>query len=251
LVGIVFAYQDFLIKEKYLPVSINSFAKNTLVISLVVACLTSIIFFTYRPIQKNIAFNRVANMWVNERPNHYVDLLGGTPMGNQLDASEIAYVISTHYAANVVEIKNDKVFLPYAENDLTALSQYLEEVAKTNNTDSRLYLCLVTSDLTEISLSGKPYDSVVAGHLFDLLGRASKLSPMNPQIYWEKAQVYGWSGDTKNMEKSYEDAIALDPHIPNSYQFLINFAKATGDQKLYSQLLLEAQKEVPGFVLNQ
>jgi len=41
------------------------------------------------------------------------------------------------------------------------------------------------------------------------------------------------------------------PSFPDFHQLLINFAKATGNQKLYNDSLLQAQKDIPGFVLSQ
>jgi hypothetical protein len=252
LAGIVFAYQDFSIKEKYLPFSINSSIKNTLIIFLTVACLVSIVFFTYKPIQKAITYNNIANMWIDKRPSHYADLLQGSAMGDQYDTSHFASIIVTHYAENMVEIENDKQLLPYVENDLSTLSQYLEVIAKKNNTDARLYLSLVDSYIVEISLTDKPYDAVLAKHLFDLLDSAEKLSTANPQVYWGMARVYTWSGDIKNTEQEYQKAIDVGPTVPQSHQFLINFAKYINDQKLYNDSLLQAQKDIPGvyFTLN-
>ena len=250
LAGITFAYQDFLVKEKYLPVFINSFTKNTVIVFLAVACLILIIFFTYRPFEKCIAYSRITNMWVDKRPSHYADLLQGSSMGEQLDTSSMAIVIVVHYANNMVEIKNDKEFLPYAEKDLTAISQYLEAVVKTNKTDARLYLTLVDSYTVEISLTDKPYDPTLSKHLFDLLNQAEKLSPMNPEVYWDMARVYAWSLDIKNTEKEYQKAIDVGPTVPQSHQFLISFSKWVNDQKIYSSALLQAQKDIPGFIFS-
>ena len=64
------------------------------------------------------------------------------------------------------------------------------------------------------------------------------------------APVYIWKGDYKAAEDVYQEAIALDPSIPASHQFLIKFAQAISDQKLYASALLQAQKDIPGFIFS-
>ena len=109
----------------------------------------------------------------------------------------------------------------------------------------------MNSYTVQISLTDKPYDSILSKHLFDLLNQAERLSPMNPEVYWDMARVYVWSGDIKNTEQEYQKAIDVGPTVPQSHQFLISFAKLANDQKLYSSALLQAQKDIPGFVFNQ
>ena len=88
----------------------------------------------------------------------------------------------------------------------------------------------------------KPYDPVLGKHLLDLDEEARQLAPTNPQVFITKAQIYSWAQDLKNVEQSYKDAIALDPNVPESYNFLLRVSKAVGDEKTYSETLTEAQK---------
>ena len=45
--------------------------------------------------------------------------------------------------------------------------------------------------------------------------------------------------------------INLDKNAPGSYRLLINFAKVINNQKLYTETLTEAQKNIPNFVFNE
>jgi O-antigen ligase len=247
LAGIIFAFQDDLIQEKYLAKPINLIVKNILAIMLFSACFVSLIFFVWRPAQKAIAYHRVVNMPVEIRGEHYSDLLKGSLIGEDWETSEMAYNIYEDYNANPIKIKNDEKLLPYAESDIKGLIQYLETVTGRNKTDARLYLDIAYLNSLLNYFSNSPYDPALAEHLFELLNQAKNLSPTDPQIYWSIAQVYGWKGDIKGVEDTYLEAIALDPSVPSSHEHLISFAKAMGDQKLYDASLLEAEKDIPGF----
>ena len=148
LSGIIFVFQDNLIGQKQPTRPMNLNVKNTIAMVLFITFFIALIFFTYRPMKKDITYNRIIKMPINERQDHYPDLLKGVSMGNQFDTSQIADVISKYYSFNLINVKNDKNMLPYAENDLMGLSKYLEVVTKTNKTDQRLYLSLVTSYIT-------------------------------------------------------------------------------------------------------
>ena len=83
-----------------------------------------------------------------------------------------------------------------------------------------------------------------------MLNQAKSISPLNPETYWIMAQTYIWEGDYNGVVDTYKKAVAVDPSIPDSHQLLLNFARGTGNQKLYNDSLLEAQKDVPDIVFH-
>ncbi|MDE2399403.1 MAG: O-antigen ligase family protein [Patescibacteria group bacterium] len=247
LAGIVFVLSDILDKNEYSKILPSLWLKTILAVVLILLCCTSLIFFVYRPLKKAIMYDIVIKMYIDKRPEYYKYLLQGSSIGDQYDTSSMANTIITYYSNNLMSIKADKGLTLYVENELIALSQYLEIITKTNKTDSRLYFSLVNAYLTEISLKDKPFDPVLSKHIFDLLDYNQQLSPNNLEIYWARARTYAWAGDIKNSIKEYQKAIDIDPTIPESHEFLINLAKVIKDQKLYEASMAQARKDIPGF----
>jgi tetratricopeptide (TPR) repeat protein len=153
-------------------------------------------------------------------------------------------------SASAVAIKGNKEVLPYIQSDLDNLLKYLEIIKENNPYDFRLHLGIVNLYNTKIFLSGKPIDESLRNHMLEILSQSRNLSPTNPEVYWGMAQVYLWSGDIKNAQQAYQQAIAIDPSIPVSHQFLIKFAKNINNQNLYKEALAQAQKDIPGFTIN-
>ena len=249
LAGIIFALDDHYIKEKYPKVLISESIKNTIAFFLSVLYIPLFIFFVYMPIDKAIAYNKLINMTIDERLSHYNDLLEGSSVGGSIDVSSMADTIYKYYATNLPQIKKDKNLSPYVDADLTAFTKYLDQVIakdKSKN-DFRLYISDVFLYNTEIILVEKSYEQNLADYLYSLLDHAEKLSPANPETYWARANISAWKGDLKGSEDAYKEAISMDPGAPGSYRLLINFAKVTNNQKLYTETIIEAQKNIPDF----
>ena len=249
-IGAIFAFVDDKKIEDKVEVLHDNLADNVIKVLLLAFCVISLIFFVYRPFKKAVAFYTVFNVPVDIRPAHYSDLLRGSVIGDQWDTSGIAYMTYKSYIVDPASIKNDPKLLPYIEKDISAYIQYLEQVMKRNTTDSRLYVSAEYLYSALNYFSSQPFDKVLASHLFDIADRAHELSPTDPQVYWSVAQVYIWAGDYKNVERTYKNAIALDPSIPESHKLLIKFAAGTKNTQLYNEAMTEAVKDIPGFVLN-
>ena len=250
LAGIIFTVEDFTVKEKNLSKTLNSSIKNVLGIVLSIACLASLIFFVFIPGKKVMDYYTVANAPVDFRAAHYGDLLGGSTIGESWDVSGIAYHIYQLYNADPIKMKNDKSFLPYAEKDLSNLIKYSETIAEKNKFDDRLYISIASLYNTLNYYSDNPYDPALGNHILSVLNQAKSISPLNPETYWIMAQTYIWEGDYNGVVDTYKKAVAVDPSIPDSHQLLLNFARGTGNQKLYNDSLLEAQKDVPDIVFH-
>jgi O-antigen ligase len=251
LAGIIFALQDVYMKEKVEKVKMSDDVKNTIATVFVIACIPMLVFFMYMPMDKALSYKKLISMNIDERPTYYEGLLGGSSVGSTIDVSSIASTIYSYYATNLPHIKADKNIAPYVDADLKALTAYLDKVidGSKSKSDYRLYISTVFLYNTEVTLTEKPYDQALADHLYSLLDHASKLSPTNPETYWAKANISAWHGDLKGAEGAYKDAIIMNPKAPGSYRLLLRLAKVTKNQKLYDEVMKEANIAIPGFEL--
>ena len=62
------------------------------------------------------------------------------------------------------------------------------------------------------------------------------------------AQLYAWQGDLRGIEQAYKQAIAIDPGVDVSHELLIKFAQTFNLPKLYNEAIIQAEKDIPGFV---
>lgn len=234
--------------ENLEDVIINPSLKILIGGSLSALCLISLIYFSILPARKATSFGVILSKPIEIRSDRYKDLLKGSLVGNDWDVSGFAHEIYKFYASNPLGIKNNKSMVPIYEKDLTSLLQYLETIAKENTVDYRLQIKIFHLYSTSIFLSNKPADSVLTEHLLSVLNHAKKLSPANPEIYWGMAQLYAWSGNFKAIEQAYKEAINIDPSVSASHKLLIQFAAAIRDPKLYNEAIIQAEKDIPGFI---
>lgn len=223
--------------------------KILLGLSLVILFGTSWYYFSISPARKVKLFGTVISMTVDKRASNYNKLLEGSAVGNDWDVGGFAHNNYQLYAKNAASIKLDKKNLPFYEKDLLANIDYLEKVYLNNKNDYRLTIGMVHLYSTYIYLTDKGNDQVISTRMLELLQHAHDISPTNPESYWGMAQVYAWRGDFKSIIDIYKKAIELDRKVPASHILLIKFAKNIGDIKLYNESLLQAQNDIPGFIL--
>ncbi len=244
--GIVYILQSDEEKLKNTEIYSRSILKNSMIVILFVLFVISFIYLSFLPAKKSSDYAEVFGSTINKS---FDTLLLGSHIGMDWDVSGMAYDAFRSFARNPVETKNNKEVLPYVVKDLTGMLQYLESIAKNNKTDYRLYISMVDLYNTKTYLTDAPNDTASANHLFDLLTIAHKLSPTNPEFYWIQAQIYAWSGDMGSIIQSYQDAIAIDPSIPVSHNLLIQFAVSSKNQKLYTEAVAQAEKDIPNFTV--
>jgi hypothetical protein len=83
----------------------------------------------------------------------------------------------------------------------------------------------------------------------ELIQYGQTLAPTDPRAYWLYAQLAAWKGDMPGVIGAYEKGIAIDPTLPISHKLLLQFLQGIGNKKLYTEALLRAQKDIPGFTL--
>jgi O-antigen ligase len=245
--GIIFAVEIDRKPEKDGKNKFNPTLRNIIACVIFIFIIPVWIYFTYRPSQKVKILSEVI---VTKIDKPFDKLLSGSVIGDQWDVSGIAHDAYKGFANDPLKTKNNKVVLPYVQKDLSNMIKYLEEIAKVNKYDYRLYISMIHLYSTDIYLGDKKYDPILAKHMLDLLDHARTLAPTNPEVYWGIAQVNAWAEDFKGIEKAYKEAIALDPTIPISHKLLIQFAEASGNKKLYDEALASAKKNIPDFTLN-
>ncbi len=247
LAGIIFASNDYTKEEKFALVPLNTFKKDVLPFILSIACLISLFYLVGRPLAKTSAYYEVMNTSVNSRASRYVDLIGGSSLGEDWDLGGMGYDTYKFYNTDPIKIKNDIVLLPNAIKDIKALIAYLEMVQVKNQSDVRLDMSIAYLYNTLNFFSDTPYNEEISNHMFKYLNHALSISPTNPGIYWGIAQVYIWKRDFKGVEDTYKKAIAIDPSIPDSHSMLIKVARIIKDKRMYDEAIAQAEKDIPNF----
>ena len=237
------------VTSKNIKIIATEGSKGLLLISLICATSCSLYFFVLQPMSKAASFAHTITAPVDKRADMYSQLLTGSSVGNDWDVSGFAHDLYRLYAQNPVEVKSNQRLLPYAQKDVLAFAQYLEQIALTNKTDYRLYISIVHLYSTYIYLTDMPYNSDLAHTLIGYLAHAQQLSPRDPQVYWGLAQIAAWQNDMVGVISNYQKAVDLDPALPASQRLLLQFLEKMGNQKLYKAALLNAQKNIPGFAM--
>jgi O-antigen ligase len=219
-----------------------------LCVLLLFSCV-GIYYFGYQPAHKAKLFGEVLASSLDIRSDRYKEFLDGSPVGTYWDIGGFGYDEYKLYAQNSSAVKNNQKVLPYAIKDVDAYIAYLEQVATTNKTDYRLYFTIINLYNTKIYLADLPYNQAMADHVTELIQYAQTLAPTDPRLYWLYAQLDAWKGDIVGVISSYQKAIAIDPTLPVSHRLLLQFLQGIGNQKLYKESLLYAQKEITGFTL--
>lgn len=216
---------------------------------LLIVSLVGVYHLSYQPARKAKLFGEVLGATLNIRSARYKEFLDGSSVGTYWDVGGFGYDEYKLYARNPSAVKNDSKVLPYAIKDVDAYIAYLEQVATTNKTDYRLYFTIVNLYNTKIYLSDLSYNPTMAAHMTELIQYAHTLAPTDPRLYWLYAQLSAWKGDMGGVISSYQKGIAIDPTLPVSHRLLLQFLQGMGNQKLYKESLLYAQREIPGFIL--
>ncbi len=203
------------------------------------------IYFSWLPFQKAVAY---ATAFERPSKQNFDNLKRGSGVGEDWDVGGFAHDMYKFYATNPLSIKNDKQRNNRAVQNIGYTLDYLEWLAKKKPYDFRLYSSIVLLHNTKIFFSDTPYDPALADHLLSLLNHAKELSPTNPEVYWDIAQIMAWKGDLQGVVQAYENGIKVSPTLSISYQLLIQFARALNDRGLYNLAVAQAQKNVPGFV---
>jgi len=151
-------------------------------VSVLILLVLSLVVFVIMPYRKVIIISDVITMSLNNRPNHYKDLLNISPVGDDSEIGKIAEDAYLLYSKNIIQIKNNPKLLMYSKIDLEKLLEYLEIVAQKGLYDYRLYLNMARLYNIYVDLADKQADSILRDHILSIISHAKELSPNDPQI---------------------------------------------------------------------
>jgi hypothetical protein len=237
-------------KENFASIT-DSDIQITLAVVLALSAAIGWWYLAVRPSQKAVAYGTVLEMSLNKRPDHYKELLLGSRIGEDWDVSGFAHDEYKLYAKDPIAVKSNDQLRTYGEKDIMAFITYLEDVATRNPTDYRLYLKIVHLYATYIYLNDQPLDPALADHIMKTARYAQTLSPTDPEAQWGIAQIAIWQNDAKTALDAYRAGIAIDPTIASSHDVYLSLLKTIGDKKTYASALIEAKKDVLGYVEQQ
>jgi O-antigen ligase len=248
IIAIVFSWQGDDIKEKYTKVNIYEIYRNIIAVFLLILFIFTFINFSYLPLKKAREFSRILSLNIDKRPAEYMSLIGGSQVGNDWDASYFAYnTIYLVYTKQIKSLQNNPKIINYVDADLTSYLVYLNKLAETNKTDSRLYLSMLHIYCIKMNVLNKKFEPVEYEHILSIADYAHNLSPMDPQIYWDLGFLKSYQGDLNGALEEYKKAIYLDKTSKISWIMILNFLKMTNTQSLYDLTLKEAQKSISDF----
>lgn len=194
--------------------------ENLIAVILFLIFIPAWIIFAWMPSRKSVAIARVITMPLNTRPDHYIDLLKGSSIGDGFEIGGIAEDSYNLYSKNENKIKEDPQLLKYSLIDLEKFISYIEIVSKQQPTDYRLKLNLARLYNVYMFLSDKTDDQELIGKALAVEDEAQALSETNPQIYWTRAQTLVYKKDTLGAQKTLEKAIEIAPYIDFSKELL-------------------------------
>lgn len=230
---------------------INRFIEKPVMFLLCLGLIFGVYNFSYAPTHKAKLFGEILGAKIDQKAERYLELLGGSVVGNHWDVGTFAHDEYKLYARNPVAVKSDAKILPYAQKDVLAFTEYAEEIAKDNTNNYELYLSIIHLYSTYIYLKDLPYDPALAKKLLVYADYARILAPNDPEIYWAYAQLAAWQGDIPGVVAYYKQGIACDPELEVSHRLLLVFLKGIGsDKKIYNEALANAQANIPEFTIN-
>lgn len=191
-------------------------------ISIIVALIPTWVWFAWMPSRKAAAFSDVIQMSLNKRPEHYVNLLQGSMVGDAVEVGAIAEDSYKLYSENQKAIKADEKLLAYSLRDVEKLTEYLEIIAKGQPNDYRLRLNLARLYNIHIYLSG---EETFTEKALAIEEEALLLAPNDPQVYWTYATTKFRSGDVEGAKELLKKAIEIAPYVSFSQELLDQFSK--------------------------
>jgi O-antigen ligase len=244
IAGVVYGISAF---DAHKTSSIRKKVPIQYVVVLVVMCVFVWIVCVLLPSQKTKYLARLLQVPVADRVDLYDKLKNTSRSGDARDIGSVTEVIYQQYYNNQQLFSNSEN-IPIIRSDIDALLGYVQPIANRNDHDYRLLLQI------SLLLGLRARVSVDDGSLYHresivYAQRASAVSPQNPYGYWILSKAQYVSGQKYQAQKTLEYAISLDPTIPYSHELLIALAKQTNNTPLLAEVISNAQRHIPGFVL--
>lgn len=246
LVGVIYSMNTTDTLRKNNKIIVSEAVSSISIFLLSIIFITSFIIFSIMPLMKARNFTKVMTMPTTERTKHYNDLLNGSKVGDDFDASYFSYFVYTSYKKNLKGIKDDPQKKINVSKDISSNLDYLNKLMERNKNDYRLYLSALYLYNLRINLGDKFNEQEIQNFNF-IAEHSHSLVPNDPQVYWNTGLFKLWQRDIQGSFDDYNKAIEIDKTNVNSWAMLLNFAKTIKSQELYDLAIKEAQKNIPGF----
>ena len=174
---------------------------------------------------------------LEQRAGLYQKSENTSPYGADITISQRADVYTQNYLNHMNEVlASSETSHQLVLADVASLTAELQVAAQKYPQSAEGAIALARLGSIKISLLNKLDPDAL--QLMDTAARqAITLSPTNPQGYWLLAQTYTYEGKFDQALSVFNQALAINPKIPESYQYILELAKLTNNKKLYTQTM--------------
>jgi O-antigen ligase len=231
------------------PFSFNPFGRNIVIGSGIAAVL---LFFMaiYLPYREARTIKSIQTTNLSKRAEIYKQVGKNSPIVRGYDSVLLGNFMYNHYNAEKESfIKGDPTRRKYAGDELDSMIQYLSDLTQQNNFHPEIpYMAAKLANLQFQISPGIKNESVQRDvKLADL---AVKTTPTDPRAFWVDAQIKLALKDVDGAKKLLEQAIQIEPRLPESYNLLLFIAGKGGNQDYYQNILHQAEESIPGYQPN-
>lgn len=164
--------------------------------------------------------------------------------GAGINIAQRVYVYVENYLSHMNEILASG---PQAQalivKDVDSMAEALETAASKYRETSQGAVSLARLGTFKIALLNS-VDPAALRMVYDGARKAIEISPNNPQGYWMLAQAYAYEGKFDQSLDVAQQAVALNPKIPESYATVIAIARMSGNERIAEQASRDFEKNV-------
>jgi O-antigen ligase len=221
--------------------------KKTFYSALILAAVVLFVHSVGSPFRKARAMFAILPTHLPARTALWAQLSAGSEMGDNIDSILLFRDLRDQYRdederLRTADIKERQA----AVDELNAAVTYLAGVAANKKYSYEFALLGAQLSYQRMVIANNFSGEELARGL-KLADQAIELSPTDPESYWIAAKIQFGAQNYPETKKLFEQALALEPDVPASNQYILNFAKITKDDAYYQAALKRAQQNIPGF----
>jgi tetratricopeptide (TPR) repeat protein len=235
------------IKEKWVgtpAISQDSMVGFTVRSGLGLAAVMVIFVIVFPQIKKmNIVLDEMYAPLEN-RPEMYQKSEEASPYGSGVTLGQRVDVYTQNYLSHLNDIftsdeKSQKLVL----DDVHALIDVLNTSFAKYPATTQSWVNMGRLGSLQIILTGKA-DPAYIKRMMDSGAKIKELSPRNPQAYWIIGQAYMYQGKYQEALDAFNEGLALNVHVPESHQVIIQLAQVTGNKALLAKAMTDYERDV-------
>lgn len=242
------AYGGLVYKQESKKQKISYLSSKEKSIIFIIICMIIILFICAiaLPYKKSRIMDKTYNTNLPLRASLWKNIFGISPMGDSGDSVIMFDNIFKTYNKEKQNIRTWDV--NKKEIVLKELDEVINHLSKIIDQKDDYDLILITAKISYIRMY---ITQDIKSPLFDktqnLLQRAIKLSPTDPQPYWIKVQLETASGNFVEAKNTLEKAFIIEPRLIYTNGLILELAKNMNDQKYYDFALKRAKDNIPNF----